>query len=65
MPDPLLWLMFPLLVTLAAVVWAAWSGRARGPAQTDDSIAAHERFRRAMAAQVGPRATDRPRTPTT
>ena len=65
MPDPLLWLMFPLLVTLAAVVWAAWSGRARGPEQTDDSIEAHERFSRAMAAQVAPRAPDGPRTPTT
>ncbi len=52
MPDPLVWLMFPLLATLAAIAWTAWSGRTRGPEQPADSIEAHERFRRAMAAPV-------------
>lgn len=52
MPDPLLWLMFPLGATLAAVAWTAWSGRARGPERPADSIEAHERFRRAMSAPV-------------
>jgi hypothetical protein len=51
-PDPLVWLMFPLGATLAAMGWTAWSGRARGPQQPADSIAAHERFRRAMAAPL-------------
>ena len=52
MPDPLLWLMFPLLATLAAIAWTAWSGRARGPEQPADSIEAHERFRRALSTPV-------------
>ena len=59
MPEPLLWLIFPLLATLVAIVWTAWSGRTRGPEQTDDSIEAHERFRRAMAAQVAGQAPPR------
>ena len=54
MPDPLLWLMFPLLATLAAIAWTAWSGRARGPEQPADSIEAHERFRRALSSPIGP-----------
>ena len=51
-PDWLLWLLPVPLATAAAIAWAAWTGRARGPADTADSVREHERFRAAMAAPL-------------
>lgn len=49
MPSWLLWLAPVLVATPAAALWAAWSSRARPPAQPQESVAAYERFRRALA----------------
>jgi hypothetical protein len=40
------------MATLAAIAWAAWSGRARGPEAPEDSVQAYERFRQALATPV-------------
>ena len=48
-PDWLLWLLPVPLATVAAIAWAAWSGRTRGPEDTADGVAAYERFRTALA----------------
>ena len=52
MPDWLVWLLPVPAATLAAIAWAAWSGRARGPEKPADSVQAYERFRQALAAPV-------------
>lgn len=59
MPDWLLWLLPVPLTTAFAAVWVSWSSRPRGPGSTADTVDAHERFRRAMAAPV--RRRDQPR----
>ena len=43
----LLWLVPPVVVTLLAMVWAAWAGRPR-PEPGDRSEADHERFAAAI-----------------
>ncbi|MDQ1747237.1 MAG: hypothetical protein QOD07_1500 [Frankiaceae bacterium] len=43
----------PTVATVLAIAWVAWSTRERGPAQTHESVAAHERFKKAMAKQSG------------
>jgi cytochrome c-type biogenesis protein CcmH/NrfF len=48
-PDWLVWLLPVPVATLSAVAWAAWSGRARGPANPRESVAEYERFRRALS----------------
>lgn len=48
-PGWLLWLLPVPVATAAAIGWAAWSTRARGPQDTADSVREYERFRRAMA----------------
>ena len=66
MPSWLLWLAPVPLATLAAIAWTAWSGRARGPAEAEDSVAAYERFRAALAPPPGDdSAGDDPRGPRT
>ena len=54
MPSWLLWLAPVPLATLAAVAWTAWSGRARGPGRTEDSLQAYERFRDALGGPPAP-----------
>ncbi|MCW2616054.1 MAG: hypothetical protein JWN08_3048 [Frankiales bacterium] len=54
MPDWLLWLLPVPLATAAAVAWAAWTSRTRGPGSPEESVQQHERFRQAMAAPVRP-----------
>lgn len=49
MPSWLLWLAPVPLATLCAVAWTAWTGRDRGPAEPTRTVAAHERFRQALA----------------
>jgi len=50
----LLWTLgLPTVATLLAIAWVMWSTRERGPAQTHESLAAHERFKKAMAKQPG------------
>jgi cytochrome c-type biogenesis protein CcmH/NrfF len=51
-PDWLVWLLPVPLATLAAMAWAAWSGRTRGPEEPADSVQAYERFRQALATPV-------------
>jgi len=65
----LLWTLgLPTVATLLAIGWVVWSTRERGPAQTQDSVAAHERFKKAMAKPPAPRrgggspTTPQPRT---
>lgn len=50
MPAWLVWLLPVPLATTAALLWAAWSTRTRGPADPLDSVAEHERFRQSLAA---------------
>ena len=45
----------PTVATLLAIAWVSWSTRDRGPAQTHESVAAHERFKKAMAKPPAPR----------
>ncbi len=47
--SPLLWTGAPLLATLLAICWVSWRGRPRRPGAAVDTIAAHERFRTALA----------------
>jgi cytochrome c-type biogenesis protein CcmH/NrfF len=49
-PAWLLWLLPVPLATVGAICWTAWTGRRRGPEQVQDSVAAHQRFREALAA---------------
>lgn len=45
----LAWLGIPAAVTVLAILWVQWSVRPRGPVETNESLAAHERFKDAMA----------------
>lgn len=54
--EILLWLAAPLAVTAIAMAWAAWAGRPRDSARTDER--ARERFATAMTSR-------RPRKPLT
>ncbi len=60
-PDWLLWLLPVPVATVAAILWGAWSSRARGPEETSTTVQQHERFRAAMAAPVPPARTSRRR----
>jgi hypothetical protein len=52
----LVWTLgLPTVATLLAIAWISWSTRERGPAQTHESVAAHERFKKAMAKSSAPR----------
>ena len=51
----LAWLGVPAVATVLAIVWTHWSTRPRGPVETSESLAAHERFKTAMASPTGPR----------
>jgi hypothetical protein len=60
----LVWLAAPIGATVVAIGWVHWASRPRGPADAVDSLAAHERFKAAMAAPVRrdvPRQRPRPR----
>ena len=46
--SALLWLAIPLVALLAAVLWASWAARPRGPADPLDSVEAHQRFVEAL-----------------
>jgi hypothetical protein len=68
----LVWTLgLPTVATLLAIAWVSWSTRQRGPAETHESVAAHERFKTAMAKPPAPRrsgsgnppAAPRPRRP--
>lgn len=61
MPDWLVWLLPVPLATSAAIAWAMWSNRARGPVEVADSVREHERFRAALAAPM-PHAKGAPRS---
>jgi hypothetical protein len=47
--SPWLWLLFPVMLTGLAWVWATWRGRPRGPGDPLDTVQEHERFRAALA----------------
>ena len=40
----------PTFATAMAIGWVHWATRPRGPVQAHESVAAHERFKAAMAA---------------
>jgi len=44
----------PIVMTTLAIGWVHWATRPRGPAETHESVAAHERFKEALATPVGP-----------
>jgi hypothetical protein len=46
----LVWLAIPFAAMLLAIVWVAWSNRPRKPQGMNESVAAFQRFRRAVAA---------------
>jgi len=62
MPAWLAWLLPVLLAPAGAIAWTAWSGRSRGPAGTEDTLQAHERFRKAFSEPV-PRSSRPSRRP--
>lgn len=39
----------PTIATFAAIAWVHWASRPRGPVETHVSVAAHERFKAALA----------------
>jgi hypothetical protein len=52
----LVWTLgLPTVATLLAIVWVHWSTRPRGPAETHESLAEHERFKAAFASSSGSR----------
>jgi cytochrome c-type biogenesis protein CcmH/NrfF len=53
LPDWLLWLLPVPLATLAAIGWASWSSRSRGPQRPEDSVQEFDRFRAAMRRSTG------------
>ena len=62
LPDWLLWLLPVPLATLAALAWAGWSSRARGPQDAAASVQEYARFRAALGVSVERvRAPDAPR----
>jgi hypothetical protein len=46
--TPLVWLAIPVVALFAAIAWASWAGRARGPGDPLDSVEAHHRFVQAL-----------------
>jgi hypothetical protein len=47
----------PTVMTMLAIGWVHWATRPRRPVETHESVAAHERFKAAIAAPVAPVAT--------
>ena len=46
----LVWTLgLPTVATALAIGWVHWSTRPRGPVETHESVAAHERFKAAFA----------------
>lgn len=46
----LVWTLgLPTVATMVTIVWVHWSQRPRGPVETHESVAAHERFKAAFA----------------
>jgi hypothetical protein len=45
----LAWLGIPAAATVLAIGWVQWSVRPRGPVETHESLAQHEKFKTAMA----------------
>jgi hypothetical protein len=50
----LVWLVAPAGATVLAIVWVHWSTRARGPVETQASLAERERFKAAFATTSPP-----------
>ncbi len=42
----------PTIATVLAIVWVHWSQRERGPVETQESVAAYERFKAAFASST-------------
>lgn len=58
----LAWTLGPSTVATAiAMLWVHWANRPRGPVETHQSLAAHERFKAALAAPPRPVAAGRKR----
>src|SRR5262249_39518361 len=51
--TPPVWLAVPLVALLRAPLWAAWAGRERGPGAPVDTVAAYQRFVRALERSRG------------
>jgi hypothetical protein len=47
----LAWLGVPAGATMLSIAWVHWSNRPRGPVAARESVAEHERFTAALAAQ--------------
>ncbi|MEI6249988.1 MAG: hypothetical protein WCP54_02385 [Actinomycetes bacterium] len=46
--SALVWLLIPLVATVAATIYVIWKGRSRGPANPYTTISDHERFKKAF-----------------
>ena len=44
----------PTVATVLAIGWIHWTTRPRGPVETHESLAEHERFKAALATPVVP-----------
>jgi cytochrome c-type biogenesis protein CcmH/NrfF len=60
LPDWLLWLLPVPLATVGALLWTAWTSRARGPQDAVDGVAEYERFRRALSTATRRREDETP-----
>jgi len=59
--EALAWWLIPITATLLAVLWVAWSGRPRRPADAHVTLAQHRRFTEALSPPVP--LPQRPQTP--
>ena len=46
--SPLAWLAIPVVALLLGVLWAIWASRTPPRADTHDTLAEHDRFKRAF-----------------
>jgi hypothetical protein len=45
----------PTVATMAAIGWVHWATRPKGPVEAHESVAAHERFKAALASSASAR----------
>ena len=46
--SPLVWLAIPVVALALAILWAVWASRTPPRAETHETLAEHERFKRAF-----------------
>jgi hypothetical protein len=54
------WWAIPLIATALAVLWAVFAARPKGPADAEQTVAAHQAFREALSRPTPPVLPDSP-----